>query len=56
MRLRIIPVKFLFSPPDLVAVPIYSYRQPIENEPLTDDHTQAMIEIQLSGHAGTASV
>lgn len=51
MRLRIIPVKLLFSSPDLVAIPINCSRQAVEDESLTDNETQATIKMELSGHA-----
>ncbi|MGA2938101.1 MAG: hypothetical protein ABSF52_13495 [Syntrophobacteraceae bacterium] len=45
MRLRIVPVKSFHTAPHLIAVRLYSTRQPIEYKPLTDNQTDALIEV-----------
>ena len=50
MRLRVVPVQFLFATPDLVPIPVDDDRQAIVQDSLSHDQADVVIEEQFTSN------
>ena len=51
MRLRVIPIQFLFALPHFIPVPVYHDGETIKYDTLTHDETEAVIKGEFTRYA-----